>query len=333
MNQPLVTIQRPGLQSSFQDEGRQRSLHWGVGQGGVLDPVAAKWAWYLSHQVPGSPLVEIIGGGTEWYIQHTLWLIITGADLQAQWWRENEQRWMDLSPYVRIHMKTGDRLVFRGSRCGWVAYVAVLGQWQCRHRLGSASCVVRESETALLPTASTAGAGTLRPFLAGDVLWATLDATQRPEWARMPIRMQQLNVAILGRDSPWVDLDQAVIPIPFFPTSQWFWFDEKVRQQFLTQRYRISSQSNRMGIRCDGEQALSLPQGLSTLSEPIALGAIQCPANGQPIVLMNDHQSLGGYPKLGTVTRWGRHLLAQARPHQSVRFYDVRDMVFSPDIS
>ncbi|MEH6454591.1 MAG: urea amidolyase, partial [Psychromonas sp.] len=81
----------------------------------------------------------------------------------------------------------------------------------------------------------------------------------------------------------------------------------------------VSQHSDRMGIRLSGEKISSYCSGI--ISEGISLGAIQIPADGQPIILLNDRQTLGGYPKIGCVSKTDLAKLAQAAPNTVIRFH------------
>ncbi len=89
-------------------------------------------------------------------------------------------------------------------------------------------------------------------------------------------------------------------------------------ESFYRSEFIVTPNSDRMGYRLQGETIS--PPDQAILSEGIALGAIQVPPNGQPIILLNDRQTIGGYPKLGCVARIDLPRLAQAKPGHSVRF-------------
>lgn len=99
-----------------------------------------------------------------------------------------------------------------------------------------------------------------------------------------------------------------------------FHTDEK--EKFYRSEYTLTADCDRMGARLEGE-SIAGPQG-DLISEGIALGSIQIPEDGQPIILLNDRQTLGGYPKLGSVARVDLHQLAQARPGTRIRFVPIK---------
>ena len=95
-------------------------------------------------------------------------------------------------------------------------------------------------------------------------------------------------------------------------------FSTVSQQRFFSSEYRVTESSDRMGFRLKGPAIQSTLDGI--LSEGICLGAIQVPADGQPIILLNDRQTIGGYPKLGSVLSLDLGKLAQLLPGGSVRF-------------
>jgi allophanate hydrolase subunit 2 len=90
---------------------------------------------------------------------------------------------------------------------------------------------------------------------------------------------------------------------------------------FFNQIFTVSSASDRMGVRLQG-QALVMP-ALNMVSEGLWVGAVQLPPDGQPIVMLRDHQTMGGYPKLGSICRQSQALLAQALPGDSCQFQAI----------
>jgi antagonist of KipI len=99
-------------------------------------------------------------------------------------------------------------------------------------------------------------------------------------------------------------------------------FSEEAWRRLLGEAYVVQSQSDRMGLRLAGP-TLALGQPHEMPSEAVAFGAIQVPPDGQPIVLLADRQTLGGYPKIANVVSVDLPLLAQVKPGDTVRFREV----------
>jgi antagonist of KipI len=103
---------------------------------------------------------------------------------------------------------------------------------------------------------------------------------------------------------------------------QWGWFGEEVWGRFLKERYLVRAQSDRMGVRLEG-MALRAHGARELVSEATALGTVQVPADGQPIVLLADRPTIGGYPKIANVVAADIGRIAQARPGDVIRFSEV----------
>ena len=98
---------------------------------------------------------------------------------------------------------------------------------------------------------------------------------------------------------------------------EWDSFTEEARRQFLAQTWQVSAQSDRAGYRLEGT---ALESRLRMPSAPVAVGAIQVPANGQPIVLLRDGPTVGGYPRLAILDAPGVSRFTQCAPGTGVRF-------------
>ena len=111
------------------------------------------------------------------------------------------------------------------------------------------------------------------------------------------------------------------VRVRVMPGPEADWFGDTVWRRFLEGEYTVGSDSNRMGLRLTGE-ALPLPGPLEMVSQPVVAGTVQVPGDGQPIVLMADRQSLGGYPRLATVAAVDMAVMAQAGPGDRVQFVE-----------
>jgi antagonist of KipI len=103
------------------------------------------------------------------------------------------------------------------------------------------------------------------------------------------------------------------------PGRHWELFGAASRERLTGETFRIAAESNRMGFRLLGP-AIAIDSPFDMLSEAVAFGTIQVPPGGQPIVLMADRQTTGGYPRIAEVASVDLHLLAQLRPGDRLRF-------------
>jgi antagonist of KipI len=106
------------------------------------------------------------------------------------------------------------------------------------------------------------------------------------------------------------------------PGPQSRWFPESAQQIFYASTYRVAEESNRMGLRLKGATIHEGAHG-EMISEGVALGAVQVPEGGQPIILFVEQQTTGGYPKIANVISADLHTLGQLRPRDEIRFEPV----------
>ena len=108
-------------------------------------------------------------------------------------------------------------------------------------------------------------------------------------------------------------------PIRIMEGLQYDWFTEESQRTFVTEPYTITMQADRMGYRLEGVK-LTFREKRDLISEPVTFGAIQVPADGNPIILMADRQTTGGYAKIGQVALVDLPRLAQMRPGDKICF-------------
>lgn len=271
----------------LQDGGRRGWQQLGVSPGGPVDKHAAAWANRLLGNASGRPLLEVALGGVELEVQADAWLALTGAELPAMLDGEPLPGWS------RFRARAGQRLKLGFARAGQRAYLAVAGGFLAEPVLGSVATQTREKLGGL--------AGNGQPLAVGDLLECAAHGERFTHGASVPwpYRPDYRETPILR-----------VLPGPDA-------FSEEQRQAFFEQRWQISPQSDRMGVRLRGE-ALSAPRRQWSLG--IVEGAIQVPPDGQPIVLLADRQSMGGYPLLGVLHPLDIGRLAQCPAHSEVCF-------------
>jgi KipI family sensor histidine kinase inhibitor len=112
------------------------------------------------------------------------------------------------------------------------------------------------------------------------------------------------------------------IELRFTPGVQQHWFSEKIRRRFQNEIYRLTPQSDRMGARLTGAE-LPLAEPREMVSQPVACGSVQVPPDGQPIILLAERQTIGGYPQIGHVISVDLPKLARAWPGTQVIFREI----------
>lgn len=275
----------------LQDAGRFGVRHLGVTQGGAADWRSMSWAnWLLGNGLDAS-VIEITLGGFTVVAQEDCVLALAGADLGAQ--VDGEA----LAPWRSFRLNKGQRLQFTQPLLGARAYLAAPGGFDAPKVLGSSATVVRE-ELGGLDGMGRALAKDARLSYSGSslLLLRELAPGQVPDF--------KLNA-----------------PLDLVLGAQIGEFSGQSLFDVFNSVWTLDSRADRMGIRLLGT-ALQY-QGKPMISEGIPLGAVQVPPDGQPIVLLNDRQTIGGYPRLGALTPLALARLAQCLPGAKVRLRPV----------
>ncbi|MDW9405858.1 5-oxoprolinase/urea amidolyase family protein [Pseudomonas soli] len=281
----------------LQDGGRFGVRHLGVTQGGALDWVAMRWANWLLGNALDSAVVEVALGGFSVVAEEDCMLALAGADLDAQ------VDGQAVVPWTSFNLGRGQQLTLRQPRQGVRAYLAAPGGLVGESVLGSCATVVREE------LGGVDGQG--RGLVKGEVLQAAGAITGQ---VGAPNRRSHVPETLrpVYADKPVLDLVMGAQIGDFSGTSLFEAFNRD---------WTLDSRADRMGIRLLGPQLVY--QGAPMISEGIPLGAVQVPPDGQPIVLLNDRQTIGGYPRLGALTPLALAQLAQCMPGSAVRFRAV----------
>lgn len=296
---PLLKVLTSHSGVLLQDAGRRGGQASGFCQAGALDLPSAWLAHWLVHgawpahlfepsqfyQLP--PLVEITQGNCRFEALTDITVAHAGALGPL---RVNQQ---PVACGMALSLRAGDVLDIGFYRHGLRGYLAVNAQLDAPS-LYQSCCRVDREHVGLALHAGQQLCGTPRP-------------------------------AAKTRSLPYV-VQHALLPPPVLHLDylpQAASFDAAPEQAALEQQlYRVSPQSNRMGVRCIGPSIWRKPKA-SMLSEALSNGTIQLPPDGQPLVLLNDHQTIGGYPRIGTLASYSMYALAQQRPGQFVRFNPV----------
>lgn len=299
-----LCVESPGLLTTIQDLGRSGYQHLGVSPGGALDEVSHRLANLLVGNPPGAPTLEITLAGPRLRFEQDTLIALGGADLAAAVEDRPAPRWRPLL------VRAGARLAFGRPRQGARAYLAVEGGFQIPSPMGSASTDLGAGFGGL-------GGRALRP---DDRLVLGPATGGYPDLRK---RFIQESGPLLGTDwfAPWfreLDFDRPAA-LGFIPGPQWPELAAESRAAFLESAFRVSPDSDRMGIRLQGPR-LALARPRDMISSGVATGTIQLPPGGDPILLMAGRQTTGGYPRLGELASVDLPKAAQLRPGESLRF-------------
>ncbi|HMN83119.1 MAG TPA: biotin-dependent carboxyltransferase family protein [Burkholderiaceae bacterium] len=298
-----ITVLKPGAFSSFQDLGRAGMQHAGVPVSGVMDELSHRLANWAAGNRDDTATLEITLLGPELRFEQDAIIAWCGADLSPTF---DGHRLPAVTP---TRVSAGSTLRFGRRIAGLRAYLAINGGYAIDPVMGSRSTYVRGGFGGLQGRALRKDDPIPLPArAAGD---APREIVARPVEAAVSRALAAL-LAAQGT----VETER---PVRIVAGREWSQFGAPMRRRLLETPWRIGAQSDRMGYRLEGEP-LRRASGGDILSEAVSFGTIQVPPDGQPIVLMAERQTTGGYPKIGQVASVDLPLVAQRGPGEHLRF-------------
>lgn len=293
---PLFQIQRTSPLTLVVDAGRYGFLHLGIPTSGAVDRLSLELGNLGLGNFAGAPGLEITMIGPVLEALAGADILITGADLSPT--RNGAAVPLD----TVLHVEPGDRLAFGRPARGCRAYLLVAGGLQAPLLMGSAS--------------------PLSSVMPGQTVAGVLQGTDDPRAEPNPEALRALAL--------WRDYWSSRGPVRFVWGPQADRFGEEAKRTFLRSTYRVTPNSNRVGLTLEGPRLEALGS-LECLSDPSPLGAIQVPPAGVPLILLNDRGSVGGYAKIGTVSSYDCWRLGQAAPGAGITFAPVDPGAGLPD--
>ena len=283
-----VKIVLPGAVMTVQDGGRYGYQEAGVQVSGAMDQMAFRNANYLVGNEETEAVLEVtLFGGTLEFTEDTI-TAITGADMEPV---------VDGDPVEMncpLLIRKGQILTLGMTRQGCRTYLAFAGGIDVPLVMGSRSTKLK---------CAFGGYGG-RALKAGDVL----------ELGKPKLSFDRVK----KRRTKGIETEK-IIEVRAVPGPQQEYFTEAGEKAFYSGTYTITDQSDRMGYRLKGPLVES-KNGTDIISDAIPLGAVQIPPSGQPIVLLADRQTTGGYAKIAVVCSFDIPKLVQGRPGDKVRF-------------
>ena len=269
-----------GLFSTIQDLGRYGYGHLGVTNSGAMDEYAYLWSQKLLDNKNANALEVMVGLKLKATLSTEI--AVTGADLDFRINGVKKPIWQS------YNIKVGDILSFEKRVSGQRAYLAVKDGFSIEKRYGSYSTTLKEG------IGSRIKKGDFIPFKSH-----LLSYSKRVQREYIPNYNDHLTLRVLlGYQDDY--------------------FSQEQKERFFSSEYEITLQSDRMGYRLKGEPIIPSIDGI--ISEAIAFGSVQIPKDGQPIILLKERQTIGGYPKIGTVLPIDCFRLAQMAIGSKVMF-------------
>lgn len=290
MNTPTIEIIRPGPLATIQDRGRLGYQHMGVPVSGAMDLCAMRIGNALVGNDQYEACIEVTFGGLEAVFLKKTLFAVTGPNEKATL---ND---FTIPSWTAMYAAKGDRLILERSATGGRDYLFLEGGVDVPVVLGSKSTYLR----------GRFGGMNGRPLRKGDILHTGKPGgkiVRNHPWSLIPPYSQQLILrVVLGPQDDCIT--------------------EEGLNAFTSGIYRLTDRADRMGCALKGPR-ITHQKGPDIISDGIALGAVQVPGSGQPMILLADRPTTGGYVKIATVISQDISLIAQAAPGAEVRFSPI----------
>lgn len=284
-----IKVITPGMLSTIQDGGRKGFAAMGFNASGVMDVRSYHIANALVGNFTDEAVIEMTYLGGSFKFLESNYIAITGADMSPK---------LDGVPvemYTTVFVKQDETLTFSAAKSGMRAYIAVRGGIDVPVIMGSRSTNLK----------CKLGGLDGRPLKTGDIV---------------PCRdvYDEFHKHLI-HSAPKEDFGSDEITVRVLLGPQDDYFTDHGIKTFLNSTYTVTNESDRMGCKLSGEK-IEYKNTVDIISDGIVFGSIQIPRTGNPIIMLADRQTTGGYAKIATVISVDLPLLAQARPGTKVRF-------------
>ena len=287
-----ITVLNPGLMTTVQDQGRIGYQQFGVSSSGVMDPRSASLANILVGNDEKEAVLECTMMGPHLQFNQANCIAITGGDLMPT---------LDGKPipnYTAVKVEAGQVLKFTMPKTGCRAFIAFAGGLDIPEVMGSRSTYMK----------AKIGGVEGRKLAKDDVIGF-----------RAP-KAELKNMNFRSMASEFVPRKEYTVRVVLGPQDDYF--TDAGIQTFLSEVYSVTAEFDRMGCRLEGA-VIQHKEGGDIISDGIAFGAIQVPSSGQPIIMLGDRQTTGGYTKIANVISADFRILAQLKQGDKVRFEKV----------
>ena len=287
-----ITVLHPGMLTTIQDQGRIGYQQFGVPVSGTVDPRSAAVANILVGNEESEAVLECTVMGPQLRFDEPVVIAIAGADLGPT------LDGVPMDNYRAVRVGAGQVLRFTGPRCGCRAFIAIAGGLDVPEVMGSRSTYMKAKIGGLKG----------RKLEKEDVLDLRAPGKE-------PKKLEARSIAPEFRGRAEYTLRVVLGPQDDAFTAAGI-------ETFLTGVYTVTAEFDRMGCRMEGPEIAHETSG-DIISDGIAFGAIQVPSSGQPIVMLADRQTTGGYTKIANVISADFRVLGQLKSGDKVRFEKV----------
>lgn len=306
-----IKVIRPGLLTTVQDLGRYGSQRYGVIVSGAMDQFSLRVANLLVGNDENAAALEITMMGPTLEILEDTLVSICGGTITAKINGQPVGQWKP------VYIKKGSILELKNCTGGCRIYLAIAGGFDVEEIMGSKSTYLRAGiggfkgrklkEQDILNTKqySSESNKIIKKF--SDFIGKSSFAFSETDWSVSTEIIPKYKNDIVLRVIQGIEFDE---------------FRRESREEFFTNKFVVTAQSDRMGYRLKGSK-LELSKPLEMISGAVSFGTIQVPSEGNPIVLLADRQTTGGYPKIAQIISVDLPLIAQAKPGDKISFEQI----------
>jgi len=304
-----IKVIRPGLLTTVQDLGRYGYQKHGVIVSGAMDSYSLRLANLLVGNKESEAALEITLMGPSLIIEKGTLFSITGGDLSPTINGEPVPLWRP------VYLREKSVLQFGACKSGCRAYLTVAGGYKIPEIMGSKSTYQR------------AGIGGFKGrILQKDDVLEVGDLREESIHIIKQLKKESLSNTFVSTawylGSGLIPKDSEHTTVRVMPGREFEEFSEESKNEFFNSPFDITPQSDRMGYRLSGV-TLKLQEPLEMISEAVSLGTIQVPPDGNPIILLADRQTTGGYPKIGQLAAVDISRIAQVKPGDKIMFKKI----------
>ena len=291
MNKNYFEIIRAGINSTFQDLGRNNLYHIGVPFSGAMD----NRNYLLANKLVGNdyddPVIEFAYQGPHLkYHGDKINIAITG---DVSFKIKNGDNLIDGECYQSFILENGDELDIISTNKSVYGYLAISGTFDLKFQWSSCS------------TNTKAKIGSNNGEKLSD---------------NQKINVKEINNNFVNRKLNYVNTK--IENIRVIKGTNFNYFSEEGKKIFFKNEFKVSKLSDRMGMRLEGKKIENIVD-TNIRSEGLIKGVIQVPADGNPIIMLSDHGTIGGYPKIGVVVSADYDKLVQLTPGSTIKFQEV----------
>tara|TARA_Y100000287_G_scaffold25283_1_gene17428 strand:- start:522 stop:1466 length:945 start_codon:yes stop_codon:yes gene_type:complete len=291
MNKNYFEITRAGINTTFQDHGRKNLYHIGIPFSGAMDTRNYLLANKLVGNQSGLPVLEFAYQGPLLkYTGEKINIAITG---DVNFLIKRNDKIIDGNCYQTFILENGDELDIISTNKSVYGYLAVGGKFNLKYQWSSCS----------INTKAKIGANDGKK----------LEINQR-------IDLSNINKNLNSKKLSYVNT--RIKNIRVIKGTNFDYFSEEGKKNFFQKEFTVSKLSDRMGMRLEGHKIENIVD-TNIKSEGLIKGVIQVPADGNPIIMLSDHGTIGGYPKIGVVISADYDKLVQLTPGTKIKFEDV----------